>query len=332
MLTVSKSPLRVSFFGGGTDYPDYFKQFPGAVLGTAIDKFIYTIMLPMSGASQTNYRITYRKVEEVDRISDIQHNVIRSVLTEYKYNDPMNIAIISDLPGNSGLGSSSSFTVGFIKLISHLQGRSITKLDLMRAAVHIEADVLQENVGIQDQTHSAFGGLNLYRFQGNDFSIQPIRMTTDSRDALNASLCLVYTGIERSASATVEEQVKKTREKKVHKELTHLYDLCEHGVQVLEGNDPDRMLTELGRLLDDGWQTKRSLSSAISTPRIDEIYDTAKSLGAFGGKLCGAGGGGFMLFLAPKHAQQKMLETFGQKHFVKIATEDSGAAIVRDFA
>lgn len=332
MLTISKSPLRVSFFGGGTDYPDYFQEFPGAVLGTAIDKFIYTVTLPMAGVAETKYRITYRNVETVDHVSEIKHNVIRAVLQDKQYDAPLNIAIISDLPGGSGLGSSSSFTVGFVKLISHLQGRSITKLDLMREAVRVETELLHENCGIQDQSHASFGGLNHYRFHGNDFSLQPVRMTTDCRDAVNASMCLIYTGVQRSASQTLETQISNTRERKIVKELRHLYELCEEGVRILEGNDSQRALTDLGSLLSEGWMTKRSLSPAVSSPHIDDIYDTAMSLGAYGGKLCGAGGGGFMLFLAPSHVQTKLRERFGDKNFVKISTEDNGASIVHSFA
>ncbi|WP_207591254.1 hypothetical protein [Rhizobium sp. ZX09] len=332
MLTIAKSPLRVSFFGGGTDYPDYFQEFPGAVLGTAIDKFIYTVTLPMAGVAETKYRITYRTVEAVDNVSEIKHNVIRAVLQDRQYDAPMNIAIISDLPGGSGLGSSSSFTVGFVKLISHLQGRSITKLDLMREAVRVETELLRENCGIQDQSHASFGGLNHYRFHGNDFSLQPVRMTTDCRDAINASMCLIYTGVQRSASETLETQISNTRERKIVKELRHLYELCEEGVRILEGNDSRTALTELGKLISEGWMTKRSLSPAVSSARIDDIYETAMSLGGYGGKLCGAGGGGFMLFLASEHVQEKLRERFGDKNFVKISTEDNGASIVHSFA
>ncbi len=328
MITISKSPLRISFFGGGTDYPLYFQEYPGAVLGSAIDKFIYTIALPMADFAENRYRITYRLVEAVDRVEEIKHNVIRATLLDMKYDSPLNIAIISDLPGNSGLGSSSSFTVGFVRLMEHLRGQSITKFDLFRRAVHVERDLLAENVGIQDQIHAAFGGLNLYRFHKTDFSIQPVRMRTENRDALNRALCLVYTGIQRHASATVQEQLDNTKEKKIQKELSHLVALCEEGLSLLEGGDPDRMLTDLGRLLSEGWETKRKLSTSVSRPEIDAIYDEAIRLGAHGGKLCGAGGGGFLLFLADEDVQTKMKEKFGQRNFVKIALEDGGAQII----
>lgn len=327
-ITISKSPLRVSFFGGGTDYPLYFQEYPGAVLGASINKFIYIVALPMADFAENRYRITYRMVEAVDRVEDIKHNVIRATLLDFGYDKALNVAIISDLPGSSGLGSSSSFTVGFVRLMEHLRGRSITKFDLFKSAVRIERDLLNENVGIQDQIHASFGGLNLYQFHKDDFSIQPVQMRTENRDALNRSLCLIYTGIQRHASASVQEQLKNTQEKKVVRELAHLKELCDEGLSLLLGNDPEAMLRDFGRLLSDGWETKRKLSSSVSLPKIDEIYDGAMALGAYGGKLCGAGGGGFMLFLASEDVQAELREKFGDKYFVKIALEDGGAQII----
>lgn len=328
MLTIAKTPLRVSFFGGGTDYPQYFRHYPGAVLGTAIDKYIYTVALPMVGYAETRFRVTYRMVETVNEVSEIKHNAIRAALLEAGFDQPLNIAIISDLPGNSGLGSSSSFTVGFTKLIAHLQGRRLTKYDLLKEAVRLELDVLGENVGIQDQTHAAFGGLNLYSFHGDEFSIRPVHMTTAARDALNASACLVYTGLQRNASDTLTEQMRNTAEKKVQTELKQLVDLCREGVAILERTDTASVLTDFGALLSEGWKTKRTLSSAVSNDHIDAIFDAGMKAGAYGGKLCGAGGGGFFLFLAPPEAQARLRETFGERNFVKIEASDDGAQIL----
>jgi D-glycero-alpha-D-manno-heptose-7-phosphate kinase len=298
------------------------------VLGAAIDKYIYTVALPMADFAEHRYRITYRIVEGVDRVEDIKHNVIRATLLDMGYDEPLNVAIISDLPGNSGLGSSSSFTVGFIALMEHLRGRSITKFDLFKRAVYTERDLLKENVGIQDQIHAAFGGLSLYQFHKDDLTIRPTQMATDCRDALNRALCLVYTGIQRHASTTVQEQIKNTEEKRIHKDLTHLVKLCHQGLTLLEGKNPEAMLRDLGNLVSEGWETKRRLSTSVSLPQIDATYDEAMRLGAYGGKLCGAGGGGFLLFMAPEHVQTKMIERFGQKSFVKIALEDNGAGII----
>lgn len=306
----------------------YFHDHPGAVLGASIDKYIYTIALPMADFAEHRYRITYRIVEGVDRVEEIKHNVIRATLLDMRYDKPLNVAIISDLPGNSGLGSSSSFTVGFIALMEFLSGRSITKFDLFKRAVHTERDLLNENVGIQDQIHAAFGGLNLYKFHKDDFTIRPAQMATECRDALDRSLCLVYTGIQRHASTMVREQLKNTEEKKINKDLSRLVELCHEGIAVLESRNPDSMLRDLGKLVSEGWEAKRRFSSTVSLPKIDATYDEAMRLGAYGGKLCGAGGGGFLLFMAPEHVQAKMIETFGQKSFVKIYLEDQGAGII----
>ena len=327
MLTITKAPLRVSFVGGGTDYPHYYREFPGAVHGTSINKFIYIITLPMVGYAETKYRITYRTVEAVDHISEIKHKVIRATLEQSGYDEPLNIAIISDLPGNSGLGSSSSFTVGFTKLVQHLRGRRMTKFELFKEAVRIELDILGENVGIQDHAHATFGGLNYYSFYKDDFSISPTRMRTDCRDALNESLCLVFSQVQRSASEILEEQIKNTTQRKIDRELTRLAELCKEGVSILEGTNPAVILRDFGALLSEGWETKRKLSNAISTPQIDAIYDAGMKMGAYGGKLCGAGGGGFLLFLAPPECQARMKEVFGPKNFVKIEMEDDGTTI-----
>ena len=328
MINISRSPLRISFFGGGTDYPTYFHDHPGAVLGASIDKYIYTIALPMADFAEHRYRITYRIVEGVDRVEDIKHNVIRATLLDMGYDKPLNLAIISDLPGNSGLGSSSSFTVGFIALMQHLSGRSITKFDLFKRAVYTERELLKENVGIQDQIHAAFGGLNLYQFHKDDLTIRPAQMATECRDALDRSLCLVYTGIQRHASSALQEQMKNTEDKKIDKGLARLFELCHEGLRVLEGRTAETMLRDLGKLVSEGWEAKRRFSASVSLPKIDAAYDEAMRLGAYGGKLCGAGGGGFLLFMAPDHVQAKMIETFGQKSFVKICLEDHGAGII----
>ena len=183
-------------------------------------------------------------------------------------------------------------------------------------------------MGIQDQIHAAFGGLNLYQFHKGELTIRPAQMATECRNALDRSLCLIYTGIQRHASTAVQEQVRNTQEKKIHKDLSHLVKLCHQGLALLEGTDPESMLRDLGKLVSEGWETKQRLSTAITLPKIDAAYDEAMRLGAYGGKLCGAGGGGFLLFMAPDHVQAKLVDTFGQKSFVKISLEDHGAGVI----
>ena len=210
-----------------------------------------------------------------------------------------------------------------------MSGRSITKFDLFKRAVHTERDLLKENVGIQDQIHAAFGGLNLYQFHKDDLTIRPAQMATECRDALDRSLCLVYTGIQRHASTTVQEQLKNTEEKKIDKGSFPSGRALSRRARVCwKDRDPETMLRDLGKLVSEGWEAKRRFSTSVSLPQIDAAYDEAMRLGAYGGKLCGAGGGGFLLFMAPEHVQAKMIETFGQKSFVKICLEDQGAGII----
>lgn len=328
MIIVSRTPLRISFFGGGTDYPEYFQRARGAVLGMAIDKYVYVTALRLTNTLDFRYRISYSRLETVNEVTEIQHPVVRSVLQHYQLRDPLAISVLVDLPSRSGLGSSSSFTVGCINLVSSLQQRMITKLDLAREAVFVERELLHENVGVQDQHHAAFGGLNRFDFEGSRVRISPVQMTGPCLAALNSALFLIYTGVSRYASETLDEQMTRTRERKVDDELKQLLTLTDQGMEVLEGNDPDRMLTEFGAMLHEGWMTKKRLSSKISTPHIDALYEEARAAGALGGKLCGAGSGGFLLMLVPPHRQASFREKLGADAIVPVALDTIGSTIL----
>lgn len=331
MPVIVKTPLRISLFGGGTDYREYFERNGGAVLGGTIDKYIYIVCLPMSPVAETRYRLTYSKVEAIDHIADIQHPVIREVLKDEGYDEPFNLAVISDIPGGSGLGSSSTFTVGFLNLVRHLKGQSPTKSDLARAAVRVESQLLQERVGVQDQYHGAFGGFSLYEFHKDNTSISPIQMSTEFRARLNDSIVLVHTKRYRSASTILEEQVQKTRDGKVDNDLEAIKALCYEARTLFRGKNPDTDLIEIGRMLSETWRIKRSLSSSVSNADLDEIYDRSMALGAYGGKLAGAGGGGFFMFLAPPETIRGMRETFGEDRVVKIEFQDEGSRLMKTF-
>ncbi|MBX9700240.1 MAG: kinase, partial [Acetobacteraceae bacterium] len=299
MMIVSRTPLRVSFFGGGTDYPEYFERAErgGAVIGMAIDKYVYISALRLASILDYRYRVSYSRMETVTEASAIQHPVVRSVIDHYRVEEALDLSIMADLPARSGLGSSSSFTVGFLNLVATLQGRQVTKLDLAREAIHVERGLLHENVGVQDQYHAAFGGLNRFDFRAARTRITPVQMTAPCLAALTSSLFLLYTGVTRFASETLDEQIEKTKSRTVDKDLSHLLALVNQACDVLEGGDPDAMLAEFGAMLHEGWETKKRLSSKISNPEIDALYDAARTAGAVGGKLCGAGAGGFLLML-----------------------------------
>jgi D-glycero-alpha-D-manno-heptose-7-phosphate kinase len=288
-MWISRTPLRVSFLGGGTDYPSYFRKSPGAVLGGTINKFIYIQALPLMPFSEQRYRVTYRTTESVDRLEDIQHPVIRESLRYYGWDSPLNIATMSDVPGGTGLGSSSAFTVGFINLLHKMRGIELTRYELARHAINMEQVILKETVGIQDQIHAAFGGLARYEFDADSFLIQPLRLTTRRLDALNASMLLVYTGAQRNASTVVETQERRTQSGSNEAYLKEMYEATLHGARILEepGNDA-AALVRFGEALDHAWRLKRELSTAISNADVDRLYLEGKALGASGGKLLGA--------------------------------------------
>ena len=329
MMIVSRTPLRVSFFGGGTDYPEYFRRTPGAVLGMAINQYVYVSMLRLANILEYKYRVSYSRIETVAELSDIQHPVVRSVLTHYGTTQPLDISIMADLPARSGLGSSSSFTVGLLNILFTLQRQVTTKLDLARAAVFVERDLLGENVGVQDQYHAAFGGLNRFDFADERTRITPIQMTGSCLAALTSCLFLLYTGVTRLASATLDEQMQRTRSGQADRDLSHLLTLTGQAVGVLEGCDPERMLVEFGAMLHEGWETKKRLSSRVSNPEIDTLYAAALAAGAIGGKLCGAGSGGFLLMLVAPERQSAFIAAMGSVCVIPIGLDTTGSTILQ---
>lgn len=328
MLISSRTPLRVSFFGGGTDYPDYFHRRPGAVVGMAIDRYIYVSALKLSDIIDYKYRVSYSRLERTKSHAEIEHPVVRAVLGHYSIDDALDISIQSDLPASSGMGSSSSFTVGLVNLAAALKKRSMTRLDLSREAIHVEQVLLQENVGVQDQLHASFGGMNRFDFVDGRIRITPVQMSAPCQEHLLASLVLVYTGRTRFASEVVADQVAATRDKKIDRELSHLLALVSQAVDVLESGDPDSMLKDFGAMMHEGWQTKRKLSAGVSSPEIDALYDAALAAGATGGKLCGAGGGGFLLMVVPSHARARFEEAMNGACLIPVGMDRQGSVIL----
>ncbi len=328
MLITSRTPLRVSFFGGGTDYPEYFDRRPGAVIGMAIDKYIYVSALRLATFLQYKYRVSYSRVETESRIEDLQHPVVRAVLQYYGITDALDIGIMADLPASSGLGSSSAFTVGLINLISTLRSVALTKFDLGRTAIHIEREVLKEHVGSQDQLHAAFGGINRFDFIDGRIRISPIQMTSDCQKQFVSSLVLLYTGLTRYASDTLEEQIASTKDLKVDRELDQLVELTSQAVRVLEGPDPDALVREFGAMMHEGWMVKRKLSSKVSNAAIDELYERARGAGALGGKLCGAGGGGFLLMVVPPAIRERFAAMMAPTIAIPVDIDTLGSAII----
>lgn len=328
MMVSSRTPLRVSFFGGGTDYPAYYERFPGSVIGMAIDRYVHISAVPLSDIIDYKYRLSYSRLETVSAVEDVEHPVVRAVLKHYGIECPLDISIQSSLPASSGLGSSSAFTVGLVNLIAALQNRSMTRLDLGQAAIFVEQELLKENVGVQDQLHAAFGGLNRFDFVDGRTRITPVQMTSVCLDHLLKSLVLVYTRKTRFASQVVAEQIAATKEQKIDRELSHLLALVSQSIDVLEGDDPERMLGEFGAMMHDGWMTKRGLSSGVSSPEIDALYDAALEAGAIGGKLCGAGGGGFLLMVVPPHVRSNFEASLAGQCLIPVGMDRHGSVIL----
>ena len=328
MISISKTPLRISFFGGGTDYPEYFKRHNGMVVGSTINQYIYINSLPLKDFCEQKFKFSYSQIDSVDKISDIRHPVIKAVLENLSYEKPLNVSVMSDIPGGTGLGSSSAFTVGFLNLISHLNKRSVSRLSLAEQAIFIEREILKENVGVQDQLHAAFGGLSCYSLGDDGYKIRPINLRADNQLALDNSMFLLFTNIERRASNILNEQIKNTATKIIDSELSHLKTLAQQSVAVFEQNSSDQMISELGAMLDESWKTKRKLSSKISNTVIDDMYDKMKALGGLGGKLCGAGAGGFILCIAKDSDFGKFEEAFGVGNVIRIKTENFGSRIL----
>lgn len=327
MFHTSRTPLRVSLFGGGSDYPEWYRRRPGAVLGFTIDKYIYISALRLTAFVDYRYRLTYSRLEVCNDIAEIEHPVVRAALMSEAFSSPMDYSIQADLPANAGLGSSSAFTVGFLNLITSLKGLSRTKLELASSAIDIEQNVLQERVGIQDQLHAAFGGLNHFTFEGDRFGISPVHVSGADLDRLADWLVLVYTGVKRHASKVLQTQVANTVERKVDAEIEAMVALVEEGHRVLETVHGDDLPVELARLLDESWRLKKRLSPDVSSPEIDGLYERGQRLGALAGKLCGAGGGGFLLMVVPPDRRAALCEEFGADRCVSFRIEHQGSVV-----
>lgn len=328
MIVRSRTPLRVSLFGGGTDYPAYFHRRPGAVLGMAINKYIYMTALRLEAFVDYRFRLSYSVVEHVDEIEDIAHPVARAVFQHYGWRTPIDISIQSDLPAAAGLGSSSAFTVGFLNLASHLRGQRMTKAELARMAIHVEQTLLRENVGVQDQLHAAHGGMNRFDLNGEDFRIRPLNITGAKMDVLTDSLALVYTGVKRRATDVVADQISNTAAKKVDGELDSLVALVDQAQVILESDrSGEQMALDIGALLHEGWRIKKSLAAGITNPVIDELYEVCLAAGGVGGKLCGAGAGGFLLMAVPADRRGAFEQTIGPRRCVRFAVDLEGASV-----
>ncbi len=327
-MIIVRTPLRVSFFGGGTDHPAWLRRGErGGVLSTTIDKYVYVQLRKLPAVFDFNYRVAWGKLEEVQSVSEIQHPVVRTVLEHYGADDESGYEVIynADLPSRSGLGSSSSFTVSMLHAFLGDHGRLCSKRFLASEAIRVEQELLREPVGCQDQVAAAYGGFNRIEFDpSGDFTVTPVRLSAGRRAALESHLMMFFTGFIRSASAVEATKIDSMDARTT--ELRALYALADEGQNLLEQETAP--IEEFGALLDDAWRNKRRLSDSVSNDSIDAAYETARAAGAIGGKLLGAGGGGFLLIFAPPEAQPRVRAAL--QHFVHVpfCTEREGASVV----
>ena len=323
-MIISRTPFRISFFGGGTDYPAWYRQHGGAVLAATIDKYCYLTCRYLPPFFEHRIRVVYSKIENCHKPEDIQHPSVRETLRFLEVTRGIEIHHDGDLPGRSGMGSSSAFTVGLLNALYALQGRMAGKKQLAMESIHIEQEILKEMVGSQDQVCAAFGGLNRVSFQQNgEFSVQPMTLTHERMEELNSHLMLFYTGIKRTAATVATSFVPGIAERPDL--LNKMGDRVDRGCEILTGGGS---LAPFGELLHETWQAKRALSDMISNKQVDAAYEAARSAGALGGKLLGAGGGGFLLVFAPPSKHGKIKRELNRLIHVPFQFEFSGTQVI----
>ena len=323
-MIITKTPYRISFFGGGTDLNQWFSENGGAVISTSIDKYCYISCRYLPKFFDHKYRFVYSQIEDVLEINDIKHPAIKGLLNHLDWKEGIELHHDGDLPARSGLGSSSSFTVGMLNALYAIRGKHISKIELAKQAIHVEQKILKENVGCQDQIAAAYGGFNKIEFYGKDsFKVSPIIVSEDRLNKLQNNLLLFFTGISRFASEIEKSKIVNFNSKKI--ELTKMHEMVDFSIEILVNKNKD--IDDFGRLLNEGWQYKKSLSNLVSNNEVDEIYETAIKAGALGGKLLGAGGGGFILFYAPQEKQAAIINELKHLIHVPFKFENSGSTV-----
>jgi D-glycero-alpha-D-manno-heptose-7-phosphate kinase len=323
-MIISRTPFRISFFGGGSDYPAWYEKNGGAVLSTTINKYCYITVRHLPPFFDYNFRIRYFHREETKKISEIIHPSVREVLKYLKIKNGLDLVHHADLPAMSGLGSSSTFTVGLLHAVHALKNQFVTKRQLALEAIKIEQDINKENVGSQDQTAASFGGLNKINFGGkNKIQVEPIFLSSVREEEFQSHLLLFFTGFARIASVISKEQIDLISQKKIN--LYDVHNSVEEGIKIICSNEP---IKNLGKLLDEQWKIKRSLTSKITNDEIDSIYSIGIKAGALGGKILGAGGGGFMLFFVPPEKHGSVKKALKKLLHVPFKFESLGSQIV----
>ena len=308
-MIITKTPYRISFFGGGSDYPSWYKRYGGKVISTSINKHLYISCRFLPNFFKHKYRVAWSKIEETKNINEIKHNAVREILKYLKSKKGLEIHYDGDLPARSGMGSSSCFVVGLLKAIYELENKYIDKKFLAKKSIYLEQNIMKEAVGSQDQIAASYGGFNKISFKKNNFKVKKI--TTKNLKLLNNNLLLIYTGIRRTAHFVAKTFINKLKNEKKN-EIKKIISFVDTAESILKSNTID----DFGELLNESWQYKKKLSNRITNNKINDLYDLSIKNGALGGKLLGAGGGGFMLLYVKKNKQKKFLSKI--KNIVEI--------------
>jgi len=324
-MIVSRTPHRISFFGGGTDYPAWYLQEGGKVIGTAINKYCYITCRKLPPFFEHKHRIVYSHIEDVINLDDIRHPSVRETFKYLNIQNGLSIHHDGDIPARSGMGSSSAFTVGLLNTLYALDGKIVSKRELMKESIYIEQELIKENVGSQDQAFAAYGGFNLIEFlNSGEIDVKPIIMPIERLKNFQAKFMLFFSGISRIASEVAGEQIKNTAKNTPN--LAQMLELTEEAYKVLTNGQSD--FRHFGELLHETWLLKKTLSSKISTLLIDEMYNIARNNGAVGGKLLGAGGGGFMLFYVEPESQEQVKKALKDYLHIPFQFDFSGSKII----
>ncbi|WP_456113190.1 GHMP family kinase ATP-binding protein [Ruminococcus sp.] len=323
-MIITKTPFRMSFFGGGTDMEDYFKANGGAVLSTTFDKYCYVNVRHLPRFFDYSTELSYSKTERVTDIDDIQHPAIRNAMKMLDMHE-IRLTYEADLPARSGLGTSSSFAVGMLNAFYALKGKYADKKKLADEAIHLERVLCNEAGGWQDQIAASFGGFNRINFDSDGYEVLPLIISPERKEKLNNNLLMFFTGFTRFSSEVQRaNNVSGTEDKRL--KLKKMYDLVNDAETVLTDKSQD--LDDFGRLLDVTWRLKKGTGSAISTGSIDELYEKGLSAGALGGKLLGAGGGGFLVFYVQPEKQSAVREAMKDLMYIPFKFENGGTRVI----
>ncbi len=320
-FVMSRTPYRMSFFGGGTDYPAWYEEHGGAVLATSIDKYCFILARYLPPFFEHRYHIAYSEIERPQSVPEIRHPAIRECLKYLNVKEGVTVVHAGDLPARAGMGTSSAFTVGMLHALYALRGTYPKKIELAEQAIHIEQKLIGEVVGSQDQTTAAFGGFNRIDFTRRGIEITPLRAARVA--GLEDRLMLVFTGFARTASVVAQRQVNRVKENA--ERLRRMYEMVSDGERILGG---EGSLSDFGHLLHEAWERKRGLDSSVSTDYIDYLYERARASGALGGKLLGAGGGGFLLFYVEPDKREAVKAALGKVLEVPFKFERKGSQII----